>query len=357
MAITVDPEIPVPPLLYGGIERVVDMLVRGLSARGHEVHLFAHPDSQGPGRLCAYRRGHSGSWSDTVVNSLTIWRHVRRLPRVDVVHSFSRLAYLLPLLPSRVPKIQSYQRQVTPRSVRLGSLFSNGSLTFTACSQYCANTGRAGGGPWSIIPNGVPLGSYTFRPMVTDDAPLVFLGRLERTKGAHTAVVVARRTGKRLVIAGSCAASGMHRDYFNAHIAPACDGEMVRYIGPVTDAQKDDLLGGAAALLFPIEWDEPVGIVMIEAMACGTPVIALSRGAVPEVVGQGVNGFVCESVEEMVTAVALLTSLDRRRCRESYVRRFSDRVVVDRYEELYRACMGRRQWGDLSTLHSMVGLA
>lgn len=340
VAITVDPEIPVPPQHYGGIERVVDMLVRGLSARGHDVRLFAHPASQGPARLVPYRGRRSSSWRDTFVNGRTVWRCVRRWAHVDVIHSFSRMAYLLPLLPSRIPKIQTYQRHVTARSVRLGMLFSRGSLSFTACSRACARTGAAAGGRWTVIPNGVPADNYRFTPEVARDAPLVFLGRLERIKGTHTAIEVARRTGRQLVIAGTCAADDAAREYFEREIAPACDGEQIRYVGPVTDAQKIELLGRAAALLFPIEWEEPFGIVMVEALACGTPVIAFRRGAVPEVVEPGINGFLCDSVEEMVRALGCLRSLERRRCRETFERRFSDRVIVGLYEDLYRSRVG-----------------
>src|SRR5207244_4389068 len=122
---------------------------------------------------------------------------------VDLIHSFGRLAYLLPLLGTPIPKIQSYQRHVTPRSVRLGVRLAQGSLTFTGCSEYCVSTGSSAGGRWVAIPNGVRTANYAFAPTVSNDAPLVFLGRVERIKGAHTAIAVARQTGRRLIIAGN----------------------------------------------------------------------------------------------------------------------------------------------------------
>lgn len=337
--ITVDPEIPVPPHHYGGIERIVDMLVRGLMARGHEVSLLAHPASTTPARLVPYRGQRSGSLVDAVRNMLQVRQCARLLPPVSVIHSFGRLAYLLPVLRSSVAKVQSYQRHVTPRSVRLGRMLGGASLHFTACSRSCMQTAGPENGSWTVIPNGVPVSRYTFRPTVADDAPLVFLGRVERIKGAHTAIEVARRTGRRLVIAGNRATSGPESTYFEREIAPACDGTTIRYLGPVTDAQKNDLLGQAAALLFPIEWEEPFGIVMAEALACGTPVLAFPRGAVSEVVEHGVNGFCCTSVDGLVAGVHELGSIDRRQCRAVCEARFSDEVIVRQYEALYRSCL------------------
>jgi glycosyltransferase involved in cell wall biosynthesis len=336
IVMTVDPEIPVPPLQYGGIERIVDMLVRGLINQGHEVHLFANPGSSVPAQIVPYRGLRSLSICDTVMNGVQIWRHVRSLRRVDLVHSFGRLAYLLPLMRSSIPKIQSYQRPVSKRSIRLGRALAGESLTLTACSRYCASTAGAPDMGWVIVPNGVPAETYAFRPAVEADAPLVFLGRVERIKGAHTAIEVARRADRRLLIAGNRAPDGSEREYFEREIVPRCDGRDIRYIGPVTDVEKNELLGKAAALLFPVEWGEPFGIVMVEALACGTPVIAFGRGAVPEVVEDGATGFLCDSVPEMMEAVRRIPSLERGRCREAYEGRFSDRVIVKQYELLYR---------------------
>ncbi len=168
----------------------------------------------------------------------------------------------------------------------------------------------------------------------------MFLGRVERIKGAHTAIEVARKSGRRLLIAGNRTTAGGEPEYFEREIAPHCDDRSIAYVGPVTDAEKNDLLGRAAALLFPVEWGEPFGIVMVEALACGTPVIAFRRGAVPEVVEAGTTGFLCESVGDMVEAVRGISSLDRADCRRSFEKRFSDQVIVGRYDRLYRRVVG-----------------
>src|SRR5262249_35123858 len=157
--------------------------------------------------------------------------------------------------------------------------------------------------------NGVPVSSFTFQGRMNDDAPLAFLGRIEEIKGPHLAIEIARRANLPLVLAGNIPAE--HRRWFDEHVAPHIDGGSVEYGGPVTDGKKNPLLGRAGALLMPILWDEPFGIVMAEAMACGTPVVALRRGSAGEVVEDGVTGFVCDTVDNMVERVRLLDRIDR----------------------------------------------
>jgi glycosyltransferase involved in cell wall biosynthesis len=332
IAITADPMLPVPPSLYGGIERIIDLLVRGLLDRGHDVTLFAHADSEVPCRHVPYGRTDAQSVVDTLRNTLTVSRLVMRRP--DVIHSFGRLAYLAPLLPLRTPKIMSYQRGPTPSRIRTAvTLARQGSLAFTGCSDHITEDIRPYA-PAHTVYNGVPLDTYTFQDTVSEDAPLVFLGRIAPIKGAHTAIEVARRSGRRLVIAGNV--PDEQEGFFHEEIEPRLDGEQIRYVGPVDDQEKNDLLGRAAAFLMPIEWEEPFGIVMAEAMACGTPVIGTRRGAVPEVVEEGLTGFVGEGVEALATAVGRIDELDRAATRERCERLFSDRAVVDGYEALYR---------------------
>jgi glycosyltransferase involved in cell wall biosynthesis len=331
IAITADPELPVPPRLYGGIERVIDMLVRGLVYRGHRVTLFAHRDSDVPCELVPYRAQNSTSRADTLVNMLDVSRRVMG-GGFDVVHSFGRIAYLLPLLPLRIPKLMTYQREVTPRSVAWGHRLSRGSLHFSAISEWMMKEVK-NLADWHLVFNGVPMHVYDFVPAVANDAPLVFLGRIEHIKGTHLAIEVARRSGRRLVIAGNIPAG--HESYFEQLIRPHIDGVQVTYVGPVDDRQKNELLGRAAAFLMPILWEEPFGIVMAEALACGTPVLGLRRGAVPEVVEDGVTGFVRDNVDGLVQAVSALQEIRRASCRERAQKLFSDDAIVDAYLDVY----------------------
>jgi glycosyltransferase involved in cell wall biosynthesis len=166
-------------------------------------------------------------------------------------------------------------------------------------------------------------------------APLVFLGRLDRIKGVHHAITVAERLGRRLIIAGNISPLAHEQAYFEAEIKPRIDGRLVTYIGPVGDEAKQALLGGAAAMLMPIEWEEPFPVVLPESMLCGTPLIAFARGGVPEGIDHGRTGFLCDNVDEMTALVARLPELDRAVVRVEAERRFSDSAIAADYLRLY----------------------
>ena len=341
IALTADPEIPVPPVHYGGIERVVDMLARNLALRGHDVTLFAHPSSRCPVRTMGWPGANSVSRADTIRNALALSRQVARRG-FDLVHSFSRLAYLAPILPRAIPKLMSYQREISPATTRLAHRLSRGTLRFSAISQKMMRNVESLG-EWRMIPNGVPIDAYAFRATAAPDAPLVFLGRVEEIKGPHLAIEAAARAGRQLIIAGNV--PDAHRGWFDAHVAPRLDGLKVRYVGPVDDSQKSQLLGKACALLMPVVWDEPFGIVMAEAMACGTPVIGFRRGAVPEVVENEVTGFVVDSLDEMTDAIARVGALDRRACRARVETLYSGDAVTQGYLNLYEDMISLKRRG------------
>lgn len=336
IVLTADPELPVPPRLYGGIERIIDLLACEYRRRGHHVTLVAHPDSTAPAELVPWPGRSSRSRRDGIRNAVTLWRTVRQRP-VDVVHSFSRIAYLLPLLPTAVPKLMTYQRAISRRSVQLGHRLSGGSLQFSAISDWMMKPVRDVG-RWHLVPNGVDLDRYPATDAVAADAPLVFLGRIEAIKGPHLAIAAARRAGLPLVLAGNV--PDEHQDWFDREVRPALDGEQVTWIGPVDDARKAELLAGARALLMPILWEEPFGIVMAEAMACGTPVLGFRRGAVPEVVTDGETGWVVDDLDELVAAIGRLDAIDRRACRRRVELHYSAAAIAEAYLGIY-AAMGR----------------
>ena len=335
--LTADPELPVPPIGYGGIERIVASLVEEYVRRGHEVGLVAHPESTAPAsQLVPWSaRGSRGPES--------LLRNPRRLSaaarefRPDVVHSFSRLLYLLPRLARRGgPTVMSYQRQTGGRALTLAARLGGPSFAFTACSEFICRQGRPRGGAWHAIHNFVDVGQIPFRAAVPADAPLLFLSRIEEIKGPHLAIAVARAAGRRLVLAGNRVDSPSGRAFWEKAIAPELARGGVEWVGEVDNEKKWRQLGEAAALLLPIQWEEPFGIVFVEALAAGVPVITCERGATPEIIESGRTGFFISGVEDGVNAVRALSSIDRRACRARAEAAFDLPVAADRYLALYR---------------------
>ena len=336
--LVMDPFIKVPPDHYGGIERVVADLADGLTRAGHEVTLWAAPGSRVDGRVEPF--GREGEWTrwSNVRNTLTLAsRFLAAASRFDVIHNFGRLAYLAPVLARDLPKVQTYMRTVSPGNMETARRLGARRLHYTAVSAAIADTGRPGGGDWSVIYNCAVPSRY---PFVGDtdprSAPLVFLGRLDRIKGAHHAIAVAQRLQRPLILAGNVSPLAHEQEYFEREIKPQVDGRLVTYIGPVDDQQKRTVLGSAAAMLMPIEWEEPFPVVLPESMLCGTPLIAFRRGGVPEGIEHGRTGFLCDTADEMSALVGRLPEIDRAAVRAEAERRFSDAAIISAYEALYQ---------------------
>lgn len=342
LLLTADSIIPVPPVGYGGIERIVDSLAQVYRACGHAVGLVAHPESKcAVDKLYGWPGSRVTSARDTVRNGLALRRAARDF-NADLVHSFSRLAYLLPLLPARLPKLMSYQRHTGGRAVTLAAKLGGASLRFTGCSEFICRMGRPAGGEWRAVFNFVELEKYTFVPAVPADAPLVFLSRVESIKGPDLAIAVARAAGRRLIIAGNQPEAGGEREFWRREIEPHLGRDGVEWVGVVNDAQKNELLGRAAAMIVPIQWDEPFGIVFAESLACGTPVITCARGALPEIIEDGLTGFFMDSVAGGVAAVRRLGSIRREHCRAAAAERFSAERCAGQYLRLYEEMIAAR---------------
>ena len=331
IAVTADPFIPVPPLNYGGIERIIHFLVEGLKDKGHEVLLVGHPDSQVSTNFLPYQQNKSG-----ISGHIS---HIKTLNKIrdfhpDLIHSFSRLAYLITFMRSDIPKLMSYQREPTLSQIQKAVKVSKkDSLAFTGCSNYISDKIRPLAPSYTVY-NGIDLNIYTFRESVDNDAPLVFLGRIEPIKGTHVAIEAALATNKKLIIAGNIPAE--YEWYFKEKVKPFLN-DKIQYTGPVNDMQKNELLGKALAFLMPIEWDEPFGIVMTEALACGTPVIGYRRGAVPEVVEHGKNGYIADDFSSLCSFIQNVERLQRNEARKSAEKRFSSEIIVDEYMQVYKS--------------------
>jgi glycosyltransferase involved in cell wall biosynthesis len=346
----------VPPSGYGGTERVVCTLTEELVRRGHDVTLFAAGDSQTSARLvpivdqalwhadppCSDFGPHQAHIFGTILD---------QLDQFDVVHS--HLDYHgFPLAEAQEPPIVStlHGRLDMPWLVRTYRAFADLPLVSISDAQR-RPLARAN---WlATVHHGIDLNAFTFNPQ--PGRYLAFLGRISPEKGLDVAIRVARRAGWPLLIAArpplpfdQHPEAQRDREYFEQVIKPLLAEPGIELIGQVGGCEKDTFLGNAAALLFPIRWPEPFGLVMPEALACGTPVLALRHGSVPEVLEHGVTGFTCHFEGELVTAVERLPELDRRRCRAEAERRFSPAAMADAYERVYLSALGETPSGEFA---------
>ncbi len=339
VAVLCPPWIPVPPTGYGGIEWVVSLLVEDLVDRGHEVTLFASGGSRTKAELIqVFDDAPTMEMHRNVPDARHAARAFREIvgragtPRAfDVLHDHSACVALAaaPALP--VPVVHTIHGSFTEEMKSFYAEVARG-VTFVAISRTQRDDMPSL--PVSaIVPNSVDVASFPFRRDKGDY--LVCLGRITRDKGQDSAVAVAKRTDIPLVLAGKID-PGADAQFFDEEILPHIDGQLVRFEGEVPDERKKELLAGARAALFPIRWQEPFGLVMIEAMSCGTPVIANRRGAVPEVVADGVTGFVTNGDDDIVGAIDRIGEIDPERCRAEAEERFSPRVMADAYERVYQ---------------------
>jgi glycosyltransferase involved in cell wall biosynthesis len=325
---------PVPPPRYGGTERVVSYLVDELVRRGHDVDLFASGDSQTTAHLvpvCDRALNHSPAVTDPVVyHVLQIGMVMSSADRYDVIHSHCDFRALPFTEISRIPILTTnHNRLDAPENVDLSDRYPMAPLTALSRSQR----DQLPGARWlGVCYNGIPVETYPFR-----DKPgsyFAFVGRLSREKGPDVAIEVAERTGVPLKIAGKI--NVWERDFYEEQIRPRIRGHQVEYVGELDELSKREFLTNALALLFPIGWPEPFGMVVVEAMASGTPVLAFPNGAVPEIIEENVTGYLCADTDSMVARVESVATLDRRRCRDRVGRLFSDQVMTDAYEECYQ---------------------
>ena len=326
----------VPPTLYGGTERVVSLLTEELVQRGHEVTLFAAGDSRTSATLVpVIPRGLrlDPEVKDFAASTLVaIGDAYARAGEFDLIHNHNDyLAFAMARL-SPTPTVTTTHGRLDLQEVRrFYQHFPEQRLVSISHDQrsWLPEANWAG-----TVYNSVAIDHY--QPRQTPGDYLVFLGRISPEKRPDRAIEIARDVGMRLVIAAKV--DPVDQEYYDHAIAPQIRAHsgLIEFIGEVDEHEKDELLGHAYAYLFPIDWPEPFGLTMVEAMATGTPVIASRNGSTPEVVADGVTGFVCDTLKEMIEAVPRVAALDRLACRRHVERHFSPAAMAEGYEAIYR---------------------
>jgi glycosyltransferase involved in cell wall biosynthesis len=340
------PWYPVPPHGYGGIELVVGLLCHGLRQSGHRVTLLAAEGSGPYGTALAPRswRADLGrpterlrelTYATRVADTLT------QLGSVDVIHDHCGFSTLIAAsLAGIAPVVHTVHGSIPETYATFYSSVGNraGFVSISAAQQQSMPEL-----PWmGTVHNAVDVDALRVAPREKEPY-LLCLARICPDKGQHVAIEAARRAGMRLILAGKVEDIPEATDYFEQHIAPAVDGDRVVHLHNVAGDEKAGLLARAHAMLAPLQWDEPFGLAMVEAMASGTPVIAIARGAAPELVTEGVTGFLVSDIDGMTAAVPLAAELDPWACADATRARFSPSAMAAAYLQLYESVIWKRQ--------------
>jgi glycosyltransferase involved in cell wall biosynthesis len=329
----------VPPFRYGGIELVVSLLTDELVRRGHQVTLFASGDSITKGNLKSVHeqalRLDPRIKEPGIYEQMMLAQVYQQAHHFDIIHSHVGTAALPYSGFVKTPTVHTTHGIFTPDNEKIFRQFAW--EPFISISE-AQREPRLGLNYVHTVYNGIDPEAYPFCEKPSSPAYLAFVGRLSPEKGPKGAIEIARATGMPLKMAGKIDA--VDRDYYREQLEPLIDGEQIQYLGEVSHEEKVQLLRGATVTLFPITWREPFGLVMIESMAAGTPVIGMAMGSVPEVIAHGKTGFVCHSLEKMIEAVPDARKLNRQTCRDYLLSRFSVKAMVNEYEHAYQIVLG-----------------
>lgn len=350
----------VPPVTYGGTELVVSRVTDELVRRGHEVTLFASGDSETLARLEA--PSPRALRLDPEIKEHVMYELMganyayQRAAEFDIIHSHVGAWSLALASLVSTPTVHTLHGIFTPDNIKVYNQHRTQSYISISNAQRQFDLNYV-----ATVYNGIRIEDFPFFAQPQEPPYLAFLGRFSPEKGPQHAIAIAKQTGWRLKMAGKV--DVVDSKFFEQEIAPHIDGKQIEFLGELNHTQKADLLGNAAITLFPITWSEPFGLVMIESMATGTPVIAMNLGSAPEVIAHGETGFICQSYEEMAQMVPKALELDRYQCREHVANNFTVTQMVDGYEAVYEKIVRDRHQGNWyninairNSLESLVGL-
>ncbi|MER3493659.1 MAG: glycosyl transferase [Mastigocladus sp. ERB_26_2] len=330
----------VPPFRYGGIELIVKLLTDELVRRGHDVTLFASGDSITKAKLRSVHdkalRLDPSVKEPIIYEQLSLAEVYENAHHFDIIHSHVGCSVLPYTSFVKTPTVHTMHGIFTPDNEKMYRRYAQ--QPFISISQ-AQREPRLGLNYIHTVYNGIDTAVYPFNSEPVQPAYLAFVGRLSPEKGPIEAIKIARATGLPLKMAGKV--DVVDQKYYQEQVKPLIDGEQIQYLGEISHEDKVKLLSGATVTLFPITWREPFGLVMIESMATGTPVIGMGLGSVPEVIAHGKTGFVCGCLEQMIEVIPDAMKLDRQTCREYVVSRFSVETMTDQYERAYEMVLAQ----------------
>jgi len=336
----------IPPKKYGGIELIIYHLCNELVNRGHKVTLFASGDSKTRAKLVSVRPkpllDDDIKWTNVSMTLLNSGVAYERQGQFDIIHAHNDINDLFFAALSKTPSVHTMHnplhssKNLDTRRIVLKHYHA---LNFVSISHSQAKLSDVKLHIIKNVYNGIDVPSFEFNPHPKNH--VAWIARVDKYKGIENAIIAAKRAKENILLAGRL--DYTQQDYFKKRIKPYLNGKSVSFIGEIGAPQKSKFFGSAKALLYPIEWPEPFGLVMTEAMACGTPVIGFDHGSVREVVKNGVTGFVVNTISEMVRAMKKIDTIDRKKCRAWVEQKFSVKAMVDGYEEVYERVLSKHR--------------
>jgi glycosyltransferase involved in cell wall biosynthesis len=340
----------IPPPFYGGTERIVSSLTEGLMKKGHDVTLFACGTSKTSAKLIStyprplFRDGIP--WTNIMYPLLHITKVLEMEKQFDVIHMHLNKAsdYLaLPLFEPIKHKVVVMMHFAAPQYKNYPDrqlvLEKYHGMNYVSISNF-QRVGMEKLNWIATVYNGIDIENYTFNSYPKDY--FLWLGKFNADKGTKEAILAAKKAGIKLLLGGAIdKLDGDDYRYYTEEVKPLIDGKQIIFIGEVGGKEKDELLGNAVGFLNPIQWNEPFGLVSPEAMATGTPVISFRRGALPEIIQDGVNGFLVDNVDQMVEKIKDIHTIERIKCRERIEEKFTSQIMVDEYEKVYLNLLNR----------------
>lgn len=332
----------VPPSAYGGTELVVSLLTDELVRRGHDVTLFASADSQtcghlNPGAKQSLRKLGISDGEYNVYEQMQLSKVFSQAQNFDLIHSHVGYRAFPYANFSKTPVVHTLHGIITSWLEPIFKQHRQQNFVSISHSQERSELELNYVG---TVYNAIAPQNFQFYAQPDDPPYLAFLGRMSLEKGPHLAIEIAKRTQLPLKIAGKV--DSVDAEFFKQQIAPHIDGEQIQFLGEANHQQKNELMGGAIATLFPITWREPFGLVIIESFACGTPVIAMNLGSAAEIIIPGQNGFLCQSIETCVDAVSQLDQISRQTCRLYIEKTFNVKRMTDGYEGIYHKVLANK---------------